>query len=129
MRVMVIVKATKDSEEGVMHSTQLLTEMGAFNEELVKSGMILAGDGRHPSNMGVRVAPRPFLHHLTGHYHLQNQLLSSPARGVFPYPSFSSGYPRSLPHGGGGVSSPQAKGTCYRRSSLRGLGFLERKSQ
>jgi len=56
MRVMVIVKATKDSEAGVMPSTQLLTEMGAFNEELVKSGMILAADGLHPSSRGVRVA-------------------------------------------------------------------------
>jgi hypothetical protein len=52
---MVIVKATKDSEAGVMPSTQLLTEMGQFNEELVKAGVMLAGDGLHPSSKGARV--------------------------------------------------------------------------
>jgi hypothetical protein len=55
MRVMVIVKATKDSEEGVMPSEQLLTEMGAFNEELVKAGIMQAGEGVHPSSKGARV--------------------------------------------------------------------------
>jgi len=55
MRFMVIVKATKDSEAGVMPSTQLLTEMGQFNEELVKAGVMLAGDGLHPSSKGARV--------------------------------------------------------------------------
>jgi hypothetical protein len=52
---MVIVKATKDSEAGVMPSQQLLTEMGNFNEELVKAGIMLAGEGLHPSSKGVRV--------------------------------------------------------------------------
>jgi hypothetical protein len=52
---MVIVKATKDSEAGVMPSTQLLTEMGKFNEELANAGIMLAGDGLHPSSKGVRV--------------------------------------------------------------------------
>ena len=55
MRVMVIVKATKDSEAGVMPSEKLLTEMGKFNEELVKAGVLLAGDGLHPSRRGKRV--------------------------------------------------------------------------
>jgi hypothetical protein len=55
MRVMVIVKATKESEAGVMPSQQLLTEMGQFNEELSKAGLLLAGDGLHPSSMGKRV--------------------------------------------------------------------------
>ena len=55
MRVMVIVKANKDSEAGVMPSTELLTEMGKFNEELVKAGVMLAGDGLHPSSKGKRV--------------------------------------------------------------------------
>lgn len=55
MRFMIIVKATKDSEAGVMPSEQLLTEMGAFNEALVKAGVLLAGDGLHPSSKGVRV--------------------------------------------------------------------------
>lgn len=55
MRFMVIVKATKDSEAGVMPSEQLLTEMGKFNEELVKAGVMLAGDGLHPSSKGARV--------------------------------------------------------------------------
>ncbi len=55
MRVMVIVKATKNSEAGVMPSETLLAEMGKFNEELVKAGVMLAGDGLHPSSKGKRV--------------------------------------------------------------------------
>ncbi len=55
MRVMVIVKATKESEEGQMPSTELLTAMGNFNEELVKAGVMLAGEGLHPSSKGKRV--------------------------------------------------------------------------
>ena len=55
MRVMVMVKASKDSEAGVMPSEQLLTEMGNFNEELVKAGIMLAGEGLHPSSKGKRV--------------------------------------------------------------------------
>jgi len=55
MRVMVIVKASKDSEAGVMPSEQLLTEMGNYNEELVKAGIMLAGEGLHPSSKGKRV--------------------------------------------------------------------------
>jgi hypothetical protein len=55
MRVMVIVKASKDSEAGVMPSEKLLSEMGAFNEQLVDAGIMLAGEGLHPSSKGVRV--------------------------------------------------------------------------
>lgn len=55
MRFMVIVHATKDSEAGVMPSEQLLTEMGNYNEELVKAGIMQAGDGLHPSSKGARV--------------------------------------------------------------------------
>ena len=55
MRVMVIVKASKESEAGQMQSEKLLTEMGKFNEELVKAGVMLAGDGLHPSSKGKRV--------------------------------------------------------------------------
>jgi len=55
MRVMVIVKATKGSEAGVMPSEKLLTDMGKFNEELVKAGVMLAGEGLHPSSKGKRV--------------------------------------------------------------------------
>jgi hypothetical protein len=55
MRVMVIVKANKDSEAGVLPSRELLTEMGRFNEELVKAGVMLAGEGLHASAKGVRV--------------------------------------------------------------------------
>ncbi|WPB79237.1 YciI family protein [Archangium violaceum] len=55
MKVMVLVKATKDSEEGVMPSTEMLTAMGKYNEELVKAGIMLAGDGLHPSSKGARV--------------------------------------------------------------------------
>lgn len=55
MRVMVIVKATADSEAGVMPGEQMLAEMGRYNEELVKAGILLAGDGLHPSSRGKRV--------------------------------------------------------------------------
>ena len=55
MRVMVIVKASRDTEAGVMPSQQLLTDMGKFNEELVKAGVMLAGEGLHPSSNGARV--------------------------------------------------------------------------
>ena len=55
MKVMVIVKATKASEAGQMPSQQLLSEMGKFNEELVKAGVMLAGDGLHPSKRGKRL--------------------------------------------------------------------------
>ncbi len=55
MKVMVIVKANKDSESGKMPSQQMLTDMGKFNEELVKAGVLLAGEGLHPSSRGLRV--------------------------------------------------------------------------
>jgi hypothetical protein len=55
MRVMVLVKATQDSESGIMPSEQLLAEMGKYNEELVKAGVMLAGEGLHPSSKGKRV--------------------------------------------------------------------------
>ena len=55
MRFMVIVKASKESEAGVMPSKELLTDMGNYNEELVKAGVMLAGDGLHPSSKGKRV--------------------------------------------------------------------------
>jgi hypothetical protein len=56
MRVMVIVKATKDSEAGMMPSTELLEAMGKYNEELVNAGIMKAGEGLHPSSKGKRVA-------------------------------------------------------------------------
>jgi hypothetical protein len=55
MRCMVIVKASKDSEAGVLPSTELLTNMGKFNEELVKAGVMLAGEGLQPSSKGKRI--------------------------------------------------------------------------
>ncbi len=55
MRVMVLVKASEESEAGVMPSEQLLTEMGQYNEELVRAGVLLAGEGLHPSSKGKRV--------------------------------------------------------------------------
>jgi hypothetical protein len=55
MRVMVIVKASKESEAGQMPSEKLLTDMGKYNEELVKAGVMVAGDGLHPSAKGKRV--------------------------------------------------------------------------
>ena len=55
MRFMVIVKASKDSEAGVMPSTELLTAMGKFNEEMVKAGMMEAGEGLHPTSKGARI--------------------------------------------------------------------------
>ncbi len=55
MKVMVLVKASKDSEAGVLPSEQLLAEMGKYNEELAKAGVLLAGEGLHPSSKGARV--------------------------------------------------------------------------
>ncbi|PYT05575.1 MAG: dehydrogenase [Acidobacteria bacterium] len=55
MRVMVIVKANDDSEGGVMPDEKILTDMGKFNEELVKAGVMLAGEGLHPTSQGKRV--------------------------------------------------------------------------
>jgi hypothetical protein len=55
MKFMIMVKPTKDSEAGVMPSEKLLAEMGKFNEELVKAGVMLAGEGLHPSSKGARV--------------------------------------------------------------------------
>ncbi len=55
MRVMVMVKANEDSEAGVLPSTELLSEMGKYNEELVKAGIMLDGEGLHPSSKGVRI--------------------------------------------------------------------------
>ncbi|HEY6353850.1 MAG TPA: YciI family protein [Burkholderiaceae bacterium] len=55
MRFMVLIKATRDSEAGVMPSQQLLADMGRFNEELVKAGVMQAGEGLHPSARGARV--------------------------------------------------------------------------
>ena len=55
MRFMIIVKATEESEAGKMPSTELLTKMGEYNEQLVKAGVLLAGDGLHPSAKGARV--------------------------------------------------------------------------
>ena len=56
MRVMVMVKATKDSEQGVMPTTELFEAMGKFNEQLVNAGIMLAGDGLKPSSQGKRIA-------------------------------------------------------------------------
>jgi hypothetical protein len=56
MRVMVLVKATKDSEAGRLPSTEMFAEMGRFNEELVAAGVMRAGEGLHPSSRGKRVA-------------------------------------------------------------------------
>src|SRR5262245_25761637 len=55
MRVMVLIKANKDTEAGVLPDEKLLTDMGTFNEELVKAGVMLAGEGLHPSSKGARV--------------------------------------------------------------------------
>jgi len=55
MRFMVIVKANKETEAGVMPSTEMLTAMGKFNEEMVKAGVMLAGEGLHPTSNGARI--------------------------------------------------------------------------
>ena len=55
MRVMVLIKATRDTEAGIMPDEKILTEMGSFNEELVKAGVLLAGEGVQPSSRGKRV--------------------------------------------------------------------------
>src|SRR5260221_6417854 len=77
MRFMVIVKASKDSEAGVMPSTELLTAMGKFNEELVKAGMMEAGEGLHPSSKGARVKYQGGLGSATsGPFPLTNDLVA-----------------------------------------------------
>jgi hypothetical protein len=55
MKFMILVKATKDSEAGVLPDEKLLTDMGKYNEELAKAGVMLAGEGLHPTSKGVRV--------------------------------------------------------------------------
>ena len=55
MRFMILVKASKESEAGIMPSEQILSDMGKFNEELAKAGMLLAGEGLHPSSKGTRI--------------------------------------------------------------------------
>jgi hypothetical protein len=55
MRFMILVKASKESEAGIMPTEQLLTEMGKFNEDLAKAGVLLAGEGLHPSSKGTRI--------------------------------------------------------------------------
>jgi len=55
MKVMILVKASKETEAGVLPTTELLTDMGKYNEELVKAGILLAGEGLHPSSKGARV--------------------------------------------------------------------------
>jgi len=55
MRFMILIKATKDSEAGALPDAKLLTDMGNFNDELVKAGVMLAGEGLHPSSKGTRV--------------------------------------------------------------------------
>jgi len=55
MRVMVLVKANKDSEAGVLPDEKILTEMGRFNDDLIEAGLLLAGEGLHPSSKGARV--------------------------------------------------------------------------
>jgi hypothetical protein len=55
MRFMVIVKASKESEAGAMPSTEMLTAMGKFNEQMVKAGVLLAGEGLHPTSKGARI--------------------------------------------------------------------------
>jgi hypothetical protein len=55
MRFMILIKATKDTEAGVLPDEKLLTEMGKYNEELVKAGVMLAGEGLQPTSKGARV--------------------------------------------------------------------------
>ncbi|WP_454621375.1 YciI family protein [Bradyrhizobium cenepequi] len=77
MRFMVIVKASRDSEAGVMPSTELLAAMGAFNEEMVKAGVMQAGEGLHPSTKGARVrygGGQPSVSH--GPFGLSNDLVA-----------------------------------------------------
>jgi hypothetical protein len=77
MRFMVIVKASRDTEAGVMPSTELLAAMGAFNEEMVKAGVMQAGEGLHPSAKGARVSyggAQPSVNH--GPFSLSNDLVT-----------------------------------------------------
>jgi len=77
MRFMVIVKADGNSEAGVMPSTELLTAMGKFNEEMVKAGVMVAGEGLHPTSKGARIkfsGPQPGVSH--GPFAVTNDLVA-----------------------------------------------------
>ncbi|HEY4986204.1 MAG TPA: YciI family protein [Bradyrhizobium sp.] len=77
MRFMVIVKADRNTEAGVMPSTELLTAMGAFNEQMVKAGIMLAGEGLHPTSKGARIkfsGPQPGVSH--GPFAVTNDLVA-----------------------------------------------------
>ncbi len=76
MRFMVIVKADKNSESGVMPSTEMLTAMGKFNEKVVKAGVMLAGEGLHPSSKGARIkySGKPSVSH--GPFAVTNDLVA-----------------------------------------------------
>lgn len=77
MRFMILMKATKDSEAGVMPSTEFIGEMGKFNEELVKAGVLLAGEGLHPSSKGARIKISPGKREvIEGPFAETNQLVS-----------------------------------------------------
>ena len=73
MRVMVLIKANGDTEANVMPSEELLTEMGKYNEALVKAGVMLAGEGLHPSSKGKRVR-------FSGHASAPSSTVRSPKR-------------------------------------------------
>ena len=81
MRFMVIVKASKDTEAGVMPSTELLTAMGKFNEEMVKAGMIEAGEGLHPTSKGARLKYSRQGAGRAAAVRLASRAISSPASG------------------------------------------------
>ena len=89
MRVMVLVKATKDSEAGIMPSTELLEAMGKYNEELAKAGIMLAGEGLHEQSIGVLgLGGRGRQHHQEG-----SEYCPAHANGVHAFP-----FPLSLIH-------------------------------
>jgi hypothetical protein len=77
MRFMVIVKASKETEAGVMPSTEMLTAMGKFNEEMVKAGVMVAGEGLHPTSKGTRIkysGSQPIVSH--GPFAVTNDLVA-----------------------------------------------------
>ena len=84
MRFMVLVKAGTNSEAGVLPSRELLTEMGKFNEELVKAGVLLAGEGLHPSSKGVRIKFSGRQRTTLGPYGLQSAIAACHARAHIP---------------------------------------------
>ena len=114
MRFMVIVKASKDTEAGVMPSTELLAAMGKFNEELVKAGVMEAGEGLHPTSKGARIKYQGGQGSASrGPFPLSGDLVA----GFWLINTKSRDEARAVPGWRRGRNSPGVRGGRFRRSA------------